>query len=109
MRTRNENLAVKLSLLALALVVGIVALPQNATAWKTRRTVQSQWQQARVEQNSPYQGQNAWARWQAEQLRQARLYQQKLDRANLYRARVQILQQKARKQLAKIESCHQRA
>jgi hypothetical protein len=102
-------LTVKLTLLALVLAVGIIALPGNATAWKTKHTAQSQWQQARLEQSRPDQNRNAWARWQAEQLRQARLYQRKLSRANLYWARVQMLQRKARVQLAKIESWHKRA
>lgn len=109
MKTRKEKVALKLSVLALAMAVGIAALPGNSVAGSTKRMLQVQWQQARVERNGPAQERQAWTQWQAEQLRQARLYEAKVNRADTYRARVQRLERQARAQLAKIESWHKRA
>lgn len=108
MKNNRTKWAVKLSLVALALTVAMVALHRNAEAWSTRQMAQSQWQQARVDQSRSNQERVSWARWQSEQLKQARLYQEKLNRAQVYSARVLSLQSKAREQLAKIESWHKR-
>ena len=71
MRNTKENVALKLALVALAMAVGMVALPRNAIAWGTKQMVQAQWQQARADQSRYDQERIAWARWQSGQVKQA--------------------------------------